>query len=379
MNMSKIIQYFVIISLLFPACGSPESPEEVTDTSARPGEVIVTVSQFNANQMEVDHPLTRRFSNTVRASGTIDVPPQNRAQITAIMGGFVKSIPLLVGNEVRRGQLLVVLENPDYVGLQQEYLEVSESMSYLSAEFERQQKLYEEKITSQKNFLKAQSDYKQASARLAGLRANLNMLGIPVSEVEKGNFTSQVTIRSPLTGTVTALNVSLGSYVRESDLIMEVVDPSHKHLELKVYEKDILNLSEDQVVRFSVPEASDESYEAGIQLIGRSVDASSRTVQVHGHLREEDEDRFTVGMFVEAEIILDNEEILSVPESALVGSGENAHILILKESSDDTYTFTRFPVDVEDLQEGYIPLKDLSDTSIQVLVKGTFGLSRSGE
>ena len=85
----------------------------------------------------------------------IDVPPENRASVTAFMGGFVKKTPLLVGDRVKKGQLLVVLENQEFVQMQQDYLEVFNQLDYLKAEFERNQTLFKEKIASQKNFLQA--------------------------------------------------------------------------------------------------------------------------------------------------------------------------------------------------------------------------------
>ena len=88
------------------------------------------------------------FGERIRTNGLIDVPPSGRAVISALIGGYVKETPLLVGDKVNRGQRLVSIENIAFVELQQEFLEASEKLNYLKSEYERQKQLYEEKISS---------------------------------------------------------------------------------------------------------------------------------------------------------------------------------------------------------------------------------------
>ncbi len=370
--MTKIIN-ILLCGILIYGAGCTNPPEEPALEETEPGQVRISRIQFETNDMQLGQVQPAEFSRTVRSSGVIDVPPQQRARVSAIMGGFIKQVPLLIGNEVKKGDLIAVLENPEYVNLQQEYLEVAEQINYLRADYERQQKLFEEKITSQKNFLKAESDYKRARASLAGMKANLELLGIPVQRVESGQFTTQVRLYAPVSGSVTKLSVSLGSYVNPSDLIMEIVDPSHKHLELIVYEKDVLFLEPGQRIRFRVPEASSQFFEAGIQLIGQSVNEESRTINIHGHINEEDEGRFKVGMFVEAHIILDEMTLPSVPESAVIGSGDSRQIMVLEEENEDYLTFRRVPVEAGDLQDGRVPLLQFEDSTRTILLRGAFG------
>ncbi len=360
---------------LSAGCTSSEETSLKEEAILNEGEIQITRAQFEAGNMKIGSTETRRFSELVRASGTIDVPPQNRAEITAIIGGFITDIPLLIGDNVKKGELLVVLENTEYVKMQQEYLEIAEKMDYLRADFERQQKLYEEKISSEKSFLRAKSEYNQMQATLAGLEKRLSLLGISTDLVRKRQFTSRITLRAPFSGTVTRVDVSRGTYVNPSDIIMEIIDPSHKHLELIVFEKDIMELEAGQVVRFKVPESSNEEFEAKIQLIGRSIDPKSRTINVHGHLKEEDEDKFTVGMFVQAEIILGEKEWPSIEENAILGSGENTYVLRLKEESDDYLLFERLSVKTQESQNGFAPLIDYEDEDDQFLIQGGFGIS----
>ena len=71
------------------------------------------------------------------------------------MGGYIKKTPLLIGDVVKKGQLLVTIENPDFITLQQEYMEVKQQLVYLASEYDRQKTMREENITSQKSFSKS--------------------------------------------------------------------------------------------------------------------------------------------------------------------------------------------------------------------------------
>ncbi len=73
------------------------------------------------------------FNEIVKTTGFIDVPPQNKASVSTFLGGYVKRTPLLVGDKIRKGQLVATLENTEYVELQQQYLEVAEQLNYLKS------------------------------------------------------------------------------------------------------------------------------------------------------------------------------------------------------------------------------------------------------
>jgi len=151
----------ILFLLVIFSCGNNEKQTEVSiEKKSHQEEVFVETSQFESENMSLGKLTTREFNQTVTTSGFIDVPPSSRASVTTFMTGYIKNTPLLVGDEVRKGQLLVTLENPEFVELQQNFLEVSNQLKYLKSEFERQSTLYKENITSQKNYLKAESDYK---------------------------------------------------------------------------------------------------------------------------------------------------------------------------------------------------------------------------
>src|SRR5690606_8077543 len=283
---------------------SPEGRDDI---------VHLSKAQFENAKMEVGQLTEKPFAETVQTSGMIDVPPQSRAVISAFAGGYIKSTPLLVGNKVSKGQRLVTLENPEFINMQQNYLETAEQLSYLKSEYERQKIMFDEKISSQKSYLKAESEYKGNLARYNSLKKNLEMLNINPASVEAGNIVSQVNIYSPIEGSVTQVFVNTGTYVSPADKIMEIMNTDHIHLELKVFEKDLLQLKKGQDILFSVPEASKEIFNGNVHLVGTSIDPNTRIAMVHGHIDERDERNFTAGMFVEAQIVTGTSDQWALP------------------------------------------------------------------
>ena len=249
--MNKI--YILLFSLVLVACGNSEKTTElVPETETHNDDITITKAQFEGEKMAFGTLAEYDFNETVKVNGMIDVPPKNKSSVSTFTGGYITKTPLLVGDSVKKGQLLVTLENPEFVELQQNYLEVSEQLNYLKSEFNRQKTLFDEKITSEKNYLKAESAYKSNLAHYNGLRKKLQMLNLNPSSVEQGRIASTINLYAPISGHVTKVNVSNGTYVSPSDVIMEIVDIDHIHLELLVFEKDIMQIKKDQKIEFTI-------------------------------------------------------------------------------------------------------------------------------
>ncbi|MCR9226097.1 MAG: efflux RND transporter periplasmic adaptor subunit [Flavobacteriaceae bacterium] len=371
--MKNIFNIAGIVFLLI-GCGDKSNESTTSEAQAKETGIEVTKDQFDTNDLTIGKMEKRTFPKMVETSGMIDVPPENRASVMAFMGGFVKKASLLVGDRVNKGQLLAVLENQEFVKMQQEYLEVFNQLDYLKAEFDRNQTLFDEKIASQKNFLQAKSNYQTAKARYQGLREQLQMLNISASNVEKGNISSQAAIYAPISGSITKMNVSKGSYVSPATEILEIVDNEHVHLELTVFEKDILKVKKGQKIQFKIPEASDQAFNAEVHLVGTSIDDDKRTIKVHGHLEGED-GNFLPGMFVDAMIMTDTTKTWSLPEEAVIESEGNHYVLKLTGQREDGYTFERVAVEQGGTFDGFTEVRasGLNGTD-QFLTKGVFDL-----
>jgi cobalt-zinc-cadmium efflux system membrane fusion protein len=342
----KYLTAFILIFLVF-SCGKSDTKSkginessEINEASTNKNLIIVTKAQFQGENMKLASAQELPFPNYIKTTGIIDVPPNSKAIISAYIGGYIKNSPLLIGDKVKKGQALLTIENLEFIQMQQDYIEIAEQLSYLRSEYERQKELYSENISSKKSFLKAESDYKKTSAMYNGLRKKLQMLNISPTSVEEGNLTSISSIYAPISGSITDIGVSTGSYVSPADKIMEIVNVDHIHLELKVFEKDVLKIKKGQKVIFRIPESTNESFEGDIHLIGKSID-KNRTVQVHAHIDHDEKHNFIVGMFVESDILIEDNTSRGLPESAIIDINDKNYVLILKSEDKESYTFLK--------------------------------------
>jgi cobalt-zinc-cadmium efflux system membrane fusion protein len=375
MKTFKIKSTYLVISILLSgliACEGKKEMDAATETEAS-NQMTVTKEQFERNGMQIGRAVAMEFPTEVPVTGMIDVPPQNKAIVNAIMGGYIKKTPLLVGNTVKKGDFLVSLENPEFLKLQQNYLEIKSQLRFLEMEYERQKQLFEENITSQKNYLKAESEYHTATATLTGLRKQLEMLNFSVAQIENGQMSAVTNIYAPISGMISKMNVAMGSFVADATPILEIVDTEHIHLELNVFEKDILKVKQGQTIQFKIPEASEELFEAEVYLIGASIEAN-RTIKVHGHLKNEAGHKFLPGMFVEAFIASDSRSAIALPESAVVEVEDTFLVLALDSETDTGYAFKPLQVSVGGSKDGYTEILTNLPKDQQFLMVGAFGL-----
>ncbi|MGL5111607.1 MAG: efflux RND transporter periplasmic adaptor subunit [Flavobacterium sp.] len=369
MKKQLFISAFIV---LFLSC----KKEVTTEVAAADDLIRVTKTQFQSAKMTISTPVVKDFDQTIKITGKIDVPPQNRAKVTTFIGGYVKSTQLLVGDNVRKGQPLLTLENIAFIDIQKEYLEVAEQLKYLKSEFVRQRTLYDEKITSQKNYLKAESDYKSALANYQSLKQKLILMHISPAQVEKGKFSSIITIYAPISGDIVIMNANVGMLMAPEDVILEIVDTDHLHLELAVFEKDIMKVVKGQKITFTVPEATKEVFVGEVHLVGKSIEGNDRTINVHGHLEEETKQKLLTGMFVEAAIIFDTKKGLAVPNEAILKEN-NKHFVFVLDTDKNGYAFKKTPVLLGEQNENFseiIPNKAINSAT-KILIKGVFDVT----
>ena len=369
--MMKKILYTLALTTILVGCKEAKTEEK---TPKEDGLIHVTEAQFKSVGMLVENPTEQDFDVSIKTSGKIDVPPQNRAQVTTFIGGYVKSTTLLVGDKVRKGQALVTLESTEFLDIQKEYLEVAEQINYLKSEYFRQKTLFDEKITSQKNYLKAESDYRRAKGMYQSLKEKLKLLNINPANVEKGKLSSVVTIYAPISGDIVVMNAHLGMRVNPSDVILEIIQTDHLHLELAIFEKDILKIKKEQDILFTVPEASKEVFNAKVHLVGKSIEGNDRTINIHAHLDDNIKQRLITGMFVEANIIVDSKKALAIPKDALLNEENKNFILLLSKNKNGNYTFKKVAVTTGAVSEDYveiIPDNQINKNS-RILLKGAY-------
>lgn len=368
----------VIVGL--SSCSSSSDPEMASDVARESSGLEtyeISTAQFQSSSMTLGTMEKVPFHEVVKAKGMIDVPPENRAAVSSYFGGTVKEIRLLPGQRVKKGQVLFVLENPDYVQIQQDFLAAEGQLAYLQSDYERQKNLVQDSISSQKKFLKAESDYAVTKARVASLGKKLALMNIDPSTFTIENIRTSLSVRSPISGYVTEVAISKGAFLTPSQMAVNIVNTDHVHLEMNVFEMDLAKISVGQPIRFRIQEDSSNEYEASVYLINRIIDPEERTVGIHGHLMDEKlVQKFIPGMYVEASIFTASEEKWALPNDALVEIEENFYVLILQDSSETGYTFLKKEVKTGLSNNTHVEILDSPglDETTKFLLNGTFNL-----
>lgn len=299
--MKKIIT--PVLCLLLISCSS--SDKNVSKDTMEPAaelvfNVAVPVEETTDNEIDGETSATE-VSNSTSFNGILMLPPQRHATITSTMGGKVHAVYMIPGEYVRKGAVIASLEKPEFIELQQSYLDAYAQVEYLETEYQRQQRLSEQEAASQKRFQQSKAEFLSMKSRLDAAAAQLTILGITPDELLKKGITPYLEIKSPLNGYISDLEINLGKYINAGESICEVMDKGETLLRLTAYEKDLTYLSVGDKVIFRVNGLNTQTFEAVIISVGQAVDKVNRSLEVYAKVKESNS-HFRPGMYVSAHI-----------------------------------------------------------------------------
>lgn len=367
----KLLPY-ILVALLLGSCS--KAPDNTAGTEAvievSGDSVAVTPAQAKASGIETGRVELRSLSGGIPVTGMLDVPPQNLVNITAPLGGFLRSTTMLQGMRVSKGQLVAEVENPEYIQLQQDYLDTKSQVNFLQEEYTRQQNLAAENVNARKTLQKALADLESMKAKNSGLVAKLRMLGINAALLTPENIRSSIEIRSPINGYITRVNSAVGAFIPPTEIMFTIVDTEHLHAELTCFERDIPRIHVGQKVRFQLAHEATERT-ATIFLVGREI-SSDRTVRVHGHLEKEDRDLMP-GMFLKAIIQTGSASVPSLPEEAVLNY-EDREVIFL-QLSEQIYQMAEVTTGMR--ENGFVEVilpTEMDINQTKVVIRGAYKL-----
>lgn len=325
----KNIFILVLSSLLFIACGG-QKQEETEATQAESTLVVLTEAQYKSAKIETGKMEKREISTTLKLNGKIDVPPQNMVSVSTPFGGFLKSTKLLPGMHIKKGEVIATMEDQQYIQLQQDYLTVKAKLNYSENEFNRQKELNQTKASSDKVFQQTEMDYKTQKIALMALAEKLKLININPETLNESTLSRNVNVFSSIDGFVSKVNVNIGKYVNPSDVLFELINPTDIHLNLNVFEKDLDKLYIGQkLVAFNNNE-TDKKYPCEIILISQDL-SEVRSADVHCHFEDYDK-TLLPGMYMNAEVEIKLNNVLSINEDAIVSHEGKDYVFIEKAS-----------------------------------------------
>ena len=330
----------LLMGLIMVACGGESATEEGEHGEEEHGHgeentVSLTQQQMKAIDLNLTTVQEKNMTVDVQVNGTLEIPPQFKADISPVMGGIVKSIKVIEGDRVKKGQTLAVLQHPDFIDLQSDYRSNIVQLEFLEKEYARQQKLNEEKVTSDKSFQKIETEYKNLKSLISAQKVKLQMLGISAQGVAEGKIYPTVSINSPFNGFVSVIETNVGAYVQPMSRLFEVVNSDEMHADFMVYEKDISKISVGQTVYFTTSSLSSE-FSGKIHNISPVFEQNPKALHIHVDI-DDTEANLIPGMYISGRIVADNIMTTVLPDHAVVEDQGKAYIFVKSEEDDHNH------------------------------------------
>jgi cobalt-zinc-cadmium efflux system membrane fusion protein len=368
--MKHIIYSLLIITLLM-SCDAKKNTVEST-AIADESTITLTDAQFKNAGIIVGKIAQQQVSSILKVNGKIDVPPQNMISISVPLGGYLKTTKLLPGQHVSKGEVIAVMEDQQYIQLQQDYLTAKAKIGYLENEYQRQRELNASKASSDKVFQLAEADYKTQKVLIAALGEKLQLAGINPNKITENSITRSINIYSPINGFVSKVNVNIGKYVSPTEVLFDLINPTDIHLALKIFEKDVNKLFIGQKLVAYTNNQPEKKHECEILLIGKDLNAD-RNTDVHCHF--EDYDKTLIpGTYMNAEIKVTNAKAYVLPDDAVVRFENKQYVF--NQIADKQ--FQMLEVKTGETYEGVIEIKNGDAlASKNIVQKGAYTLLMS--
>lgn len=313
--MKKYIAAFIGAIFLI-SCGNKKN-EETKSAETKSIDIIkLSPEQVKNTGLESGNPTVKNVKEILQLQGTVTVPPKSVISISIPLGGYVKSTNLIAGMNVQKGQVLAVLEDMQFIELQQNYLMAKEKFELAQNEHKRQKELNANKAASDKVLEQITTEMRTQRITMSSLEQKLNLLGINAKTLNVGNISKTIRVVSPINGLVSKVNINIGKYVNPTDMLFELIDKKDIVLTLNAFEKDVTSLSIGQTVMAYTNASDAKKYAAKIAFINQSLNGD-RAAEIICNVNAYNP-VLLPGLFVNAEVEIENKKALTVPEDAVV-------------------------------------------------------------
>lgn len=372
---------------LLPSCKSgadkTESSASETEQPDADKAIELTTAQMKSVGIEIGGIEQKNLRSVVRASGQLEVPPQNKADVTTLVGGVIRQIRVLEGASVSKGQTLALLENPDFLKLQQEYAATKNAFVFTEQEYQRQKDLASGNAGTGKVFQQAEANYHVEKGKIAGLEKQLQQLSINPADVLNGHFATQIPVKAPISGTLSHISAKIGTFAEPGKPLMEIVDNSQIHCDLLVYEKDLFKVKVGQKVNFVLTNQANQQISGQIYGVNQSFENESKAVVVHARISDAHRLRLIPGMYVSALIDVGDQTVSALPVDAVVQADGKKYVFMVagdeetpSKQAGETLHFQKVEVATGVSELGFIEITPVGElpAGAKVVTKGAFYL-----
>jgi cobalt-zinc-cadmium efflux system membrane fusion protein len=211
--------------------------------------------------------------------GTLVIPSADIVLITPQSAGLLKTISFPSGSYVKKGEVLAVIENIEFLKLQQQFLEAKSEFFYYGEDLKRQGGLAIENATSVKKMQQAQRDYQTSEIRFRSLEKQLALIGFNTDSLDADHLSSDIALRAPVSGYIDKITVHTGHQISAGETILVLVKKYEPLIAFEMPEEFYLKLKAGNQIEFFFPGDSLVLYKARLTFINRQTDASRHLIK----------------------------------------------------------------------------------------------------
>lgn len=361
MKIKQNIIYLTLTALLIISCGKKEATAQKAEVKTELDEntheegpqtiASLTEEQIKSVGISLGPVEMKELTSTIKANGILSVPNNNKATVTSLYGGIIKTLTVQIGSIVKKGQVIATIANPEFIQLQEDYLTTNSRITYAEQEYRRQKELFDNDAGAKKNLQSSDAELRTLRTRRASLLRQLQMMGISPGKVNNSNMRSGLVITAPISGTISSISAQIGSYVDISSPVAEIIDNNSIHLDLQVFEKDLPKMRVGQIVHFKLTNNPETEYDAMVYSVGSSFENESKTISVHGTVTG-NKAGLIDGMNITGIVSLDKNTTPAVPNEAIVEADGKYYVFIQTDKKQEEHAEEEEPADGKKNEEG---------------------------
>lgn len=342
-------------------------------------ETTLTPEQMSAAGVTTGNMERKELTATLKANGQLMVPNTNKASASTLYSGVVKSLLVQVGDHVSRGQVVATVSNPEFVERQKDLLAIKGKLAMAEQELKRQKTLRESDAGTGRNLQQALAELRVLRAERAALEKQVRLMGIAPATLTNANMRTTLVVRAPISGTVSNVYATVGSYIDPSKPVMDMVDNSSLHLDLQIFERDLPKVRIGQTVHFTITNNPVDEYDATVYSIGSSFSGQSKTVAVHCRVKGNKQGLID-GMNVTGIVSLTRATTPAVPTTAVVEDSGRDYVFVVKGAASTNSgkrgatTFKKVEVIRGTTEAGYCAVTPVADlpANARIATRGAY-------
>lgn len=265
--------------------------------------IVLSAEALKNAGIKVESVSLRSLPATIPVTANIAHNQDRSFHVTPRVRGRVVEVYASIGSAVSVGSPLALLDSTELGEVRAEYNKAQALLDLVKSNVEREKRLFEQKISPQKDLLAAQAEERRAEIEVRMLHEKLRLYGLSDGEINGSNAApSRYLVRAPGPGVVIEKEITQGEVIEAGKKVFTISDLSTVWVLLNIFEKDLAQVSKNTAVKIETDAYPGETFEGKVAYIGDVVDPQNRTISLRVAVANPNR-RLKPGMFAKAEIV----------------------------------------------------------------------------